>query len=114
MCVSDDATADKRIVDEASSQPQEEALTAMRRAAGQGAALAFNFASALLTIVANKYALRRFPYPAALTALHYVCSLAAVCALHAGGAFQRGASGPGTRMLDSRPWPRLPSSVATT
>lgn len=53
-------------------------------------ALVFNFGSALCTIVANKYALKVFPYPAALTAIHYALSWAAVViALHL-GLFERG------------------------
>ena len=55
-----------------------------------GAALAFNFGSALCTIVANKYALKVFPYPAALTAVHYMLSWAAVQVALRMGAFERG------------------------
>ena len=55
-----------------------------------GLALAFNFGSALCTIVANKYALRVFPYPAALTAIHYMLSWVAVQLALKLGMFQRG------------------------
>ncbi|KAL3928612.1 MAG: hypothetical protein SGPRY_002313, partial [Prymnesium sp.] len=53
-------------------------------------ALVFNFASALCTIVANKYALKVFPFPAALTAIHYVLSWAAVQLALRLGIFVRG------------------------
>ncbi|KAL1526581.1 hypothetical protein AB1Y20_015288 [Prymnesium parvum] len=53
-------------------------------------ALLFNFASALCTIVANKYALKVFHYPAALTAIHYSLSWVAVKGAHRLGVFQRG------------------------
>merc|ERR1711988_203882 len=62
-------------------------------------ALAFNFGSALCTIVANKYALRAFPYPAALTALHYVLSWAAVQIALRMGIFVRGAVQPEQKKL---------------
>ena len=65
----------------------------------QGAALSFNFASALFTIMANKYAMEVFPYPAALTAIHYLFSWACVAALHAGGVFARGTVGAEHRRL---------------
>lgn len=50
--------------------------------------LSFNFFSAIGTIVANKYALKLFPYPTALTAVHYVASLSVCAVLHACGVFE--------------------------
>ena len=57
---------------------------------GQATALAFNLGSALATIIANKHVLTLLPYPAALTALHYVCSCVATTSLLVLGVFTRG------------------------
>jgi len=62
-------------------------------------ALSFNFGSALCTIVANKYALRAFPYPAALTAVHYTISWLAVSIALRLGAFERGTVQPEQKKL---------------
>ena len=56
----------------------------------QGAVLAFNWLTAVCTIAANKSALKIFPYPATLTALHYAASTGLVVGLRLGGVFQRG------------------------
>ena len=53
-------------------------------------ALSFNFLSALCTIITNKYALNAFPYPASLTAIHYLFSWGAVAAALYFGVFERG------------------------
>lgn len=63
----------------------------------QAAALLFNLGSALATIIFNKHALKLFPYPAALTALHYLCSCTSTFALLKAGTFEPGVLLPAHR-----------------
>ena len=60
----------------------------------QALVLLFNFSSALLTIIVNKYALAVFPHPAALTALHYLISSAFVASLRSAQTFERATVAP--------------------
>eukprot|EP00966_Prymnesium_polylepis_P092802 2148147-Prymnesium_polylepis.1 len=62
-------------------------------------ALSFNFFSALCTILVNKYALKAFPYPAALTAVHYTMSWLAVHIALQLGCFERGHVQPEQKKL---------------
>lgn len=61
--------------------------------------LSFNFISAIVTIVANKTALKLFPFPATLTAVHYISSLAVCVVLHVAGIFPTGSVQPAQRKL---------------
>ena len=67
----------------------------MRLAVAQSLVLAANFASALAVISLNKRAFSFFPFPAALTCLHYLVSWAGVEALHAYGVFEPAPVPPG-------------------
>jgi len=53
----------------------------------QALALAFNFVSTLATVMANKYALKVFNYPATLTVLHYMATFVAVRSMRVAGLF---------------------------